>query len=94
VVLPDVKTFTELGIAGVDSNNWYAIFAKAGTPKPEIDRINAAVKKVLASEPTKSKLLASGAEPVGSSSEELDHILKADIAKWTKLIKAKNIKPE
>lgn len=94
VVLPDVKTFTELGIAGVDSNNWYAIFAKAGTPKSEIDKINAAVKKVLAADATKSKLLASGAEPVGSSPEELDHILRADIAKWTKLIKAKNIKPE
>lgn len=94
VVLPDVKTFTELGIPGVDSNNWYALFAKAGTPKAEIDRINAAMKKALAHEPTKAKLLASGTDPVGSSPEELDAILKADITKWTKLIKAKNIKPE
>lgn len=93
-VLPDVKTFAELGIPGVDSNNWYALFAKAGTPKAEIDRINAAMKKALANEATKSKLLASGAEPVGSSPEELDTILKSDITKWTKLIKAKNIKPE
>jgi tripartite-type tricarboxylate transporter receptor subunit TctC len=92
--LPDVKTFTELGIAGVDSNNWYALFAKAGTPKADIDRINAAMKRALALEATKSKLLASGAEPVGSSPEELEQILKADLAKWTKLIKAKNIKPE
>jgi tripartite-type tricarboxylate transporter receptor subunit TctC len=92
--LPDVKTFAELGIPGVDSNNWYALFAKAGTPKAEIDRINAAMKKALANEATKSKLLASGAEPVGSSPEELDTIMKSDITKWTKLIKAKNIKPE
>jgi tripartite-type tricarboxylate transporter receptor subunit TctC len=52
------------------------------------------MKKALANEATKSKLLASGAEPVGSSPEELDTILKSDITKWTKLIKAKNIKPE
>ena len=46
--LPDVKTFAEMGVPGVDSNNWYALFAKAGTSKAEIDKINAAMKKVLA----------------------------------------------
>ena len=92
--LPDVKTFTEMGVPGVDSNNWYALFAKAGTSKAEIDRINMAMKKVLAQEDVKNRLLQSGTDPVGSSVDELANILKNDIAKWTKLIKAKNIKPE
>ncbi|BDW10302.1 MFS transporter [Polynucleobacter sp. SHI8] len=92
--LPDVKTFAEMGVPGVDSNNWYALFAKAGTSKAEIDRINAAVKKVLAQEDIKNRLLQSGADPVGSSADELGTIVKNDINKWTKLIKAKNIKPE
>ncbi len=92
--LPDVKTFAEMGVPGVDSNNWYALFAKAGTPKSEIDRINASIKKVLAQEEIKNRLLQSGADPVGSSADELSTILKNDISKWTKLIKAKNIKPE
>ncbi len=92
--LPEVKTFIEMGIPGVDSNNWYAMFAKAGTPKVDIDRINAAIKKVLAQEDVKNRLTQSGADPVGSSAEELGAILKSDINKWTKLIKAKNIKPE
>lgn len=92
--LPDVKTFAEMGVPGVDSNNWYALFAKAGTSKAEIDKINAAMKKVLAQEDVKNRLLQSGTDPVGSSAEELATILKNDINKWTKLIKAKNIKPE
>ena len=92
--LPDVKTFTEMGVPGVDSNNWYALFAKAGTSKTEIDRINTAMKKVLAQDDVKNRLLQSGTDPVGSSVDELANILKNDIAKWTKLIKAKNIKPE
>lgn len=92
--LPEVKTFAEMGVPGVDSNNWYALFAKAGTSKAEIDRINAAMKKVLAQEDIKNRLLQSGADPVGSSAEELGAIVKSDINKWTKLIKAKNIKPE
>lgn len=92
--LPDVKTFAEMGVPGVDSNNWYALFARAGTSKAEIDKINAAMKKVLAQEDVKNRLLQSGTDPVGSSAEELATILKNDINKWTKLIKAKNIKPE
>jgi len=92
--LPEVKTFAEMGVPGVDSNNWYALFAKAGTSKAEIDRINAAMKKVLAQEDIKNRLLQSGADPVGSSADELGAIVKSDINKWTKLIKAKNIKPE
>jgi tripartite-type tricarboxylate transporter receptor subunit TctC len=92
--LPEVKTFAEMGVPGVDSNNWYALFAKAGTSKAEVERINAAIKKVLAQEDIKNRLLQSGADPVGSSADELGTILKNDINKWTKLIKAKNIKPE
>jgi len=92
--LPDVKTFAEMGVPGVDSNNWYALFAKAGTSKAEIDRINVAMKKVLAQEDIKNRLLQSGADPVGSTADELGAIVKNDINKWTKLIKAKNIKPE
>jgi len=93
-VLPDVKTFAEMGVPGVDSNNWYALFAKAGTPKAEIDRINQALRIALNQEFTKTKLLQSGTEPVGSSSEELGLVLKNDLAKWTKLIKEKNITAE
>ena len=92
--IPDVKTFNEMGIKGVDTNNWYAVFVKAGTPKAEIDRLSAAIKKVVKQDPLNSKLTQTGSEPVGSSPEELGAILKKDTAKWSELIKAKKITPE
>jgi tripartite-type tricarboxylate transporter receptor subunit TctC len=91
---PDVKTFNEMGIKGVDTNNWYAAFVKAGTPKADIDRLSAAFNKIVKQEPLHSKLTQAGSEPVGSSPEELGNILKKDIAKWTQLIKAKKITAE
>lgn len=92
--IPDVKTFNEMGIKGVDTNNWYAVFVKAGTPKSDIDRLSAALKKVVKQEPLHGKLTQTGSEPVGSSPEELGAILKKDIAKWSQLIKSKKITPE
>jgi tripartite-type tricarboxylate transporter receptor subunit TctC len=92
--IPDVKTFNEMGIKGVDTNNWYAAFVKATTPKADIERLSMAFKKVVKQEPLNSKLTQSGSEPVGSSPEELGNILKKDIAKWSQLIKAKKITAE
>ena len=92
--IPDVKTFNEMGIKGVDTNNWYAVFVKAGTSKVDIERLSMALKKVVKQEPLNSKLSQSGSEPVGSSPEELGNVLKKDIVKWSQLIKAKKITAE
>jgi tripartite-type tricarboxylate transporter receptor subunit TctC len=91
VTLPDVKTFVEMGVPGVDTNNWYGVFVKAGTSKADVDRLSAAIKKTLKLEAVNTKLVQSGAEPVGSSPEELATLLRSDIVKWTQLIKAKKI---
>ncbi len=93
-VLPDVKTFEEQGIKAVDTNNWYAIFVSAKTPKPAIDALNKALHKVLLDPALTAKLLQAGAEPKASSPEELAALLKADKDKWATLIKAKNLKAE
>ena len=93
-LLPDVKTFTEMGIDGVDSDNWYALFAGKATPAAEVERVNKALRAALAQPDVKAKLLASGAEPAGSSAAELANQLKADMAKWGRVVKAKNIKAE
>ena len=75
-------------------NNWYALFAPAKTPQPRIDEINAAVRKVLTSEPYRSKLLDSGADPKPSTPAELAALVSADTAKWGKIIREKGIKDE
>jgi tripartite-type tricarboxylate transporter receptor subunit TctC len=92
--IPDVKTFNEMGIKGVDTNNWYAVFVKAGTPKADVERLSMALKKILKQDPLNSKLSQSGSEPVGSTPEELGNVLKKDTAKWSQLIKAKKITAE
>jgi len=90
--LPDVKTFEELGIRAVDSNNWYGIFVSSKTPRSVIDQLNKNFKKVLENPATVTKLEQSGTEPKWSTPDELTAILKSDTQKWAKLIKDKNIK--
>lgn len=92
--LPDVKTLEEQGIKGVDTNNWYALFAPAKTPPETVAAINKAVRSTLADPAVREKLLKTGAEPVGSTPQELAAIQKRDTEKWAKLIRAKNIRAE
>lgn len=93
-LLPDVKTFKEMGMPGVDSDNWYALFGTKGTPTADVARLNLAVRRTLANEGVRSKLMASGAEPSASSPAELALLMKNDTAKWGKVIRDKQIKPE
>ena len=93
-LLPEVKTFEELGIHGVDSDNWYALFTAAKTPRAEIERLNHAVRRALANDTVRNKLVASGADPAPSSPEELAALLARDTAKWSRVIREKQIKAE
>jgi len=93
-LLPDVKTFAEMGIPGVDSDNWYALFAAKGTPPAAVEAMNQALRRTLDNESVKSKLMASGAEPAPSSSADLAKLLAADSAKWSAVVRSKNIKPD
>ena len=93
-LLPDVKTFKEMGMPGVDSDNWYALFSSKGLPTADVARLNLALRRTLATESVRAKLMASGAEPAASSPEELATLMKNDTAKWGKIIRDKKIKPE
>lgn len=92
--LPDVKTLEEQGIKGVDTNNWYALFAPAKTPPDVIDALNKALRNTMANSAVREKLLKSGTEPALSTPQELAVIQKRDTEKWAKLIRAKNIKAD
>lgn len=93
-LLPEVKTFEEMGVPGVDSDNWYALFAAKGTPATEIERVNSAVRRTLSTETVKVRLQASGAEAAPSTPSELATLLKNDSAKWARVVKTKNIKAD
>ena len=93
-LLPDVKTFDEMGLPGVDADNWNALFAPKATSAADVARINAALRRVLAMPAVKEQLEASGAQPAPSTPAELATLLKNDRAKWGRVIKAKNIKAD
>ncbi|VTU25718.1 Bug family tripartite tricarboxylate transporter substrate binding protein [Variovorax sp. PBL-E5] len=93
-LLPDVKTFEEMGIHGVDSDNWYALFAAKGTPAAAIARMNQALRRTLETPSVMKRLSESGAEPAPSSPAELAALLAKDSAKWSAVVRAKNIKAD
>jgi tripartite-type tricarboxylate transporter receptor subunit TctC len=92
--LADVKTLAEQGIADVDTNNWYALFAPVKTLAATVQAISDAVRRALSNPTLKSRLLDSGAEPAPSTPAELAALLKHDTDKWAKLIRDRKIKPE
>ncbi|MBU6497590.1 MAG: tripartite tricarboxylate transporter substrate binding protein [Rhodospirillales bacterium] len=91
-VLPGVKTLAEQGIQGVDTNNWYGLFAPAKTPAAKVASLNLAVTKALNTPALHDKLQALGSDPAPSTPAELAALLAADTAKWGRLIKAKHIR--
>jgi tripartite-type tricarboxylate transporter receptor subunit TctC len=93
-LLPDVPTLGELGMPGIDSNNWYALFAPGKTPPAVLDELNRAVRRTVAAPAVAGKLSATGAEPVSSTREELAALLDRDTKKWARLIRDKGIKVE
>ncbi len=90
--LPNVPTFSEAGLPGYNVKWWHGILAPAGVPRAVIDKLSAEVAKILATPDTKEKLLAQGLEPFISSPDQLAALMKADMAKWGKVIKDANIK--
>ena len=93
-LLPDVPTLDEQGIHGVESNNWYALFAPARTPAARIEQLNAAVRRVLSVDPYRSRLTESGTDPAPGSPAELSALVRSDGAKWGRIIRDKKIKGE
>ncbi|HEY4371599.1 MAG TPA: tripartite tricarboxylate transporter substrate binding protein [Burkholderiales bacterium] len=93
-LLPDTRTLEEMGIKGVDSNNWYGIYGPKAMPAAELQRVNAALRRTLDDAGVKAKLAASGVEPAPTTPEGLAALQKADTEKWARIIKLKNIKGE
>ncbi|MFH0301950.1 tripartite tricarboxylate transporter substrate binding protein [Bradyrhizobium sp. 31Argb] len=86
-VLPDVPTVIEAGISGYEATIWLGLMAPARTPKPVIDKINAAVN-VAVKRPDIVKFWgAQGAVPMSMSPEEFDKFLRGDIVKWAGVVK-------
>jgi tripartite-type tricarboxylate transporter receptor subunit TctC len=93
-VLPDLPTVAEAALPGFESVAPYALFAPAGTPPDIIALLNREVNAVLLLPEVRDKLAEQGIEISGGTPEALAATVKSEIAKWAKVIKDGNIKPE
>jgi tripartite-type tricarboxylate transporter receptor subunit TctC len=91
-VLPNVPTFGEVGYPQVVAENWYAVFAPAGTPPPVVARLSAAVMAAVKSRDAEDKLASQGLVLIGSTPGEFETFLRGEIAKWGKVVQAAGIK--
>ncbi len=85
--LPDVPTIAESGLPGFDVSSWAGLMAPAGTPKGVVQKLNAAIVKVLADPDMRERLAGEGAEPVGNSPEQFAAFVKIELTKWARAIK-------
>jgi tripartite-type tricarboxylate transporter receptor subunit TctC len=92
--LPDLPTIAESGIPGYEVSAWFAVFGPAGMPRPVVDRLNAEIARALAAPDLRQRLASQGAETLAGSPDEFAAYLKAEIAKWGKVVRAGGIRPE
>ena len=84
---PDIPTIAESGVPGYASTAWFGLVAPAATPKDVIAKLSAETARILQMPDVKARLSDLGAEPVGSTPEQFAAHIKAEIAKWAKVIK-------
>ncbi|NDP43107.1 MAG: ABC transporter substrate-binding protein [Aromatoleum sp.] len=92
--LPDVPTFAELGLKGVEAMGWFGFFAPAKTPKPIVDALNRGINAALRSPDVVAKLSGVGMDPATGTPEEFAKVVASDYAKWGPIVKASGFKPE
>jgi tripartite-type tricarboxylate transporter receptor subunit TctC len=84
--LPDVPTLDELGIKGQEAETMQGVLVPAATPKPIVELLQKEIARIIQLPDVNEKLLAVGLEPSGMSSAEFTAYIKADVAKWKKVI--------
>ena len=92
--LPDVPTVAESGVPGYEYTTWYGIFAPGGTPAPIIAKLNAEIVRMLADPQMSQRFQSQGGDPASSTPTELTAYMRAETARWTRVIKTAGIKIE
>jgi tripartite-type tricarboxylate transporter receptor subunit TctC len=94
-VTPNVPSLAEAsGIRDIDTDIWYGLYAPARTPAAVVDRVNADVNRVLKLPDVADTLGKQGLTPTGGTAEALGELTKSDLARWTAVVRAANIKPD
>jgi tripartite-type tricarboxylate transporter receptor subunit TctC len=91
---PALPTVAESGIKGTESNSWYGMLLPAGAARPIVERLHGALLKALSAPDIKQKFAEQSVEISGNKPEEFDKVIRDDIAKWSKVVKASGAKPD
>ena len=91
---PEVPTLAEAGYPGIEVLSWYGILAPAGTPPEIVRRLNAEINRVLQAPEVRERLTALGTEPTGGSPEQFAQVIRADTARWAKVVSDAGIRIE
>ena len=92
--LPDVPPFTEAGIPGMQDYPWTGVFLPAGTPAAIVQRHNEAINRILQMPDIRDRLDVQALEVVGGTSAQFTDYVRAEIAKWGKVVREANVKAE
>jgi tripartite-type tricarboxylate transporter receptor subunit TctC len=93
-LLPQTPTVAESGVPGFEASGWFGVLVPASTPQAIVERLNAAIVKGLAASDARERLAAFGGEVGGSTPDQLGAHIKAESAKWSRLIRALGLKGE
>ncbi len=91
---PELPTINESGLRGYDITGWHGFFAPTGTPREIIDRLNAAIAKILGTQEIRELWASQGMEVVTTTPEQSAQRIRNDYAKYGRLVKSVGIQPE
>lgn len=92
--LPDIPTIAETGVPGYEVDGWYGILAPARTPQAIIQRLNADINAVVATQDAKDRLLAVGLQARGTTPAEFHQMIVSDIGRWANVVKKAKLEPQ
>jgi len=89
--MPELPTVAESGVPGFDVSVWFGVFMPAGAPRYAVVAVNERIRKMLEAPELRQRLVDQGADPASSTPEEFGALVKADLARWTKVVKATGV---
>jgi tripartite-type tricarboxylate transporter receptor subunit TctC len=92
--LPSVPTAAEAGLSGLNVTAWFGLIAPKGTPADIVSRLNAEVRKAVASAELREAIATQGLEPVADSPQEFADVIEREIARWAQVVKTSGFKAE
>jgi tripartite-type tricarboxylate transporter receptor subunit TctC len=88
---PELPTVDEAGVKGYEASTWFALFAPAGTPAATVAKLSTETRRILNMPDVRDRLLGLGAQPAGSTPEELAAFVRSENSKWEKVIRSANV---